>query len=170
MPLVKTSVLNKTERGREAIAQRSAELGPRLRPILIMIDGKRTVAELEKLAESMGGLEALSSLVDNGFAEAASSVAVPVQAVAPVPASGFAASQPASDVLSLSDFKREVASFFDQNLGPSSTMLVIQIQAAATVRDLKPLVARGVDNLKFFKGAAAVTEFDRNLGSRMPRA
>ena len=42
------TLLAKTDKGREALAARSPELGPKLRTVLIMVDGKKSVAELGK--------------------------------------------------------------------------------------------------------------------------
>ena len=45
----KQLIFFKTEQGREALTSRPAGLGPRLRSLLIMVDGKRSVAEFDKL-------------------------------------------------------------------------------------------------------------------------
>ena len=45
----KNTVFSKTDAGREALASRPPALGPRLRSLLIMVDGKRRVEEFNQL-------------------------------------------------------------------------------------------------------------------------
>ena len=54
----KNTLLVKTDKGRDAMARRAPELGPRLRSMLILVDGKRNVAELDKLATLINTLPA----------------------------------------------------------------------------------------------------------------
>lgn len=171
MPLDKNTPLAKTELGRDAIARRLPELPARLRPVLIMMDGKRTVAELSKLAEQMGGHAALEQLLALGLAEAATNTApVGVLSPAPPPEDSVQLARADAEVLSLPQFKVQLADYFEAQLGPSAQMLAIQIRACQQVRDLKPLVARGLDNLQHFKGLAAVKAFQQGLGGQMPTA
>ncbi|MES2262869.1 MAG: hypothetical protein V4724_30470 [Pseudomonadota bacterium] len=63
-----TSIYDKTAKGREEIATRVYRLAPRLRILLVMMDGKHTVGEL--LADVAGlGLDetAISDLLEEGF-------------------------------------------------------------------------------------------------------
>ncbi|MDP3132995.1 MAG: hypothetical protein Q8M78_08650 [Burkholderiaceae bacterium] len=167
----KRNVLIKSELGRDAIARRLPELPARLRPLLIMVDGKRSVAELEKVAEMVGGMAAVEQLLALGMVDllagAVGASAVPASTVPvadPSPAGG------ADSALPLPEFREQLAAYFEAELGPSATMLGIQIRACAKVSDLKPLVARGLDNLKYFKGPAAITANEQGLGARMPKA
>lgn len=172
MTLSDHTVLGKTELGRNAIAQRLPVLPSRLRPALIMVDGKRSVKELSSLLEAMGGVGVLHELIDLGMlqmVDLGNSVKVaPRPTDAMVPVSG-ADGVTQSDRLSFPEFKSELRRYFDQELGPSAQMLVIQIEAAGNMPALKPLMARGLDNLKYFKGAGVVEEFQRGLGRRAPQ-
>ena len=49
----KNTLFGKTAAGREAMTSRPAGLVPRLRSLLIMVDGKRNLAEFEKLTGSL---------------------------------------------------------------------------------------------------------------------
>lgn len=168
----KKSVLTKSELGRDAIARRLPELPARLRPLLITVDGKRSVAELEKVADMVGGLSAVEQLVALGMVELASAgQATAAQGLAEAAVAG--AVSPASgapDRLTLPEFREQLAVYFEAQLGPSATMLAIQIRACTQLGELKPLVARGLDNLKHFKGAVAVKEYEQGLGSQIPKA
>src|SRR3990167_10042062 len=55
------TLLAKTDKGREALAARSPELGPKLRTVLIMVDGKKSVAELGKFGGALAVLEQLEA-------------------------------------------------------------------------------------------------------------
>jgi hypothetical protein len=170
MPLEPNTPLTKTELGREAIARRLPELPPRLRPALIMMDGKRTVAELSRLADAMGGQAAVAQLLDLGLAEPVAGAAQGALSPAPPPLAAQVNGDGSATPLSLEQFRTQLADYFEAQLGPSAQMLAIQIRACQQVRDLKPLIARGTDNLQHFKGLAAVKAFQQGLGSQVPAA
>lgn len=78
------TIFDKTEKGREEIATRKHHLAPRLRTLLVIVDGKQGKAELLKKVAGLGlNEENLQELLDNGFIEA---VAAPSVAPAPEPA------------------------------------------------------------------------------------
>lgn len=172
MTLSDHTVLGKTELGRNAIAQRLPVLPPKLRPALIMVDGKRSVKELSSLLVAVGGVSVLHELIELGMLQMVDlGVAVKVSTR---PADSGVAWSDAGEVaqpdrLSFGEFKSELKLYFDQELGPSAQMLVIQIDAADSMPALKPLMNRGLDNLKYFKGAGVVEEFQRSLGRRAPQ-
>lgn len=158
------TVLLKSELGRNAIAQRLPVLPLRLRPVLILVDGKRSVGELGKLLAALGGGEALQELHALGMLEVqVSATSAPLQAPPAVP-------DDAPSALPYAEFAREVGAFFGRELGPNGQILVLQIGAAPDMRTLKPLIDRGLDNLKYFKGAAAVADFKATLGLQAPKA
>lgn len=71
-----TKVFDKTEKGRDEIATRKYHLPPRLRSLLVMIDGKQNADDLLKKVAGLGLTEqAIADLVQDGFIkEAAASV------------------------------------------------------------------------------------------------
>lgn len=158
------TVLNKSELGKAAIAQRLPSLPVRLRPVLILVDGKRTVGELLRLLESLGGASALEELLALGMVDE------PQAAAAPLAVARNNVAEEAAPSMPFADFAREVGVFFERELGPNGQILVLQIGAAKDMRTLKPLVDRGLDNLKYFKGTGAVADFKATLGQQAPRA
>lgn len=76
-----TTIYDKTEKGREEISTRKHHLAPRLRTLLVLVDGKQTHDEL---LSKVGGIglneESLAELINGGFIEAR--VAVPPAPVA----------------------------------------------------------------------------------------
>ncbi len=80
-------VFDKTEKGREEIATRKHHLAPRLRTLLVLIDGKQSKEELLKKVAGIGlGEEGLEELTNNGFIEipaASQAAAMPGSAAPP---------------------------------------------------------------------------------------
>ena len=136
----------------------------RLRPVLILVDGKRTVRELLRLLESLGGALALQELQALGMVD------VPQAAAAPVAASTQDVAEGAVPPMPFADFSRAVGVFFERELGSNGQILVLEIGAAKDMQALKPLVDRGLDNLKYFKGTGVVANFKATLGRQAPRA
>lgn len=60
------AIFAKTPKGQEEIATRSAGLSPRVRRVLIMIDGKRTIAELRSMLQSDDLQHTLGMLEEDG--------------------------------------------------------------------------------------------------------
>lgn len=75
----------KTEKGREEIRDRKYALQPRLRTLLVMIDGSKTADELVQAAKRLGGgQEILQELLKEGFIdEAGGGAPAPAAAAAP---------------------------------------------------------------------------------------
>lgn len=87
----------KTDKGQEEIRTRAYRLNPKLRSLLVMVDGIKSVGELLKAATALGGgREALDALIQDGFIAAAPAGAP----VAPEPAAvaAPAVSQPAAPI------------------------------------------------------------------------
>jgi hypothetical protein len=98
-----TRILDKTEKGREEIATRKGGLAPRLRTLLVLIDGKHTEEVLLKQVVGLGlNEQSITELLDSGFitahaVESAAKVSSPAKSggAAAVPAgSGTAAEKP----------------------------------------------------------------------------
>ena len=66
-------VFAKTPKGQEEIATKSGGLSPRVRRVLIMIDGKRTVDELRSMLQSDDLQHTLGMLEEDGYIAVASS-------------------------------------------------------------------------------------------------
>ena len=76
----------KTEKGREEIRDRKYALQPRLRTLLVMIDGSKTADELVQAARRLGGgQEILQELLKEGFIDEAGGGAAPAPAAAEAP-------------------------------------------------------------------------------------
>lgn len=126
-----------------AIKVRDATLSPKSRMMLIMVDGKKPVAELQKLRpDPQEVTQILGELMDLGYA----TITNPVAAPAPVPATVAAAPVPVamrgtesapaatmavnliSDATSLKLAIRRATRFLEDSLGPPSQGMCIQLE------------------------------------------
>jgi len=64
-------VFTKTQKGHEEIATKSGALSPRVRRVLIFVDGKRTVDELRGMLQSDDLQNTLGQLEEDGYIEVA---------------------------------------------------------------------------------------------------
>lgn len=163
-------VFFKTERGREALTSRPAGLGPRLRSLLIMVDGKRSVADFDKLL----GTDAsplLEELAAQGWVEGdgpATGGAGAMGGPAPAEASSASAPVDAAPALPFADARRLVVRFVNDQLGPMGESLALRIEGCKTPADLQAVLPRVRDGLLNFKNAATVAQFDQEVASRLP--
>lgn len=176
----KHTLLVKTDKGREALARRAPELGPRLRSLLILVDGKRSVAELDRLGAGLGGgMPFLEQLVAQGwamerdldqpfqesvpFSESQPFVDKPLSPVSQLPAPSGAAQLP------LADARRLVARFVNDQLGPAGEALAIRIEGCKSEVDLLSLLPRVRDSLRNYRDVATVQRFDLDVVPCLPR-
>jgi hypothetical protein len=186
----RNTLFAKTDQGRDALSSRPPELGPRLRSLLIMIDGKRSVADLDKL---LGGdglaaplLDQLASAgwiaqvdaaghpvlhaMEGGAAPAVSDpqqqVTVPADLASLTPAAQEPAPVP---TLPFSEARRLVVRFINDQLGPMGEPLALRVEACKTPVDLQIALPRIRDGLKNFKNLATVQRFDDELVARLPK-
>lgn len=156
------TVFYKSNLGKNALELRLPELPIRLRPVLILVDGKRSLKELRRLLVNVGGTLALDEL----FALKLVVTAEPAATAAL--GEMEPASTPSAVRLPFLVYALKVRAFFERELGPQGKILYLQLAAAPDMRALKPLIDRGLDNLKYFKGSAVVDQFKNTLGKRAP--
>lgn len=187
----KNTLLVKTEKGRDAMARRLPELGPRLRSMLILVDGKRNAAELDKLGAGLGDAAALlEQLLANGWIAPHDPNGSPLQNTAP-PADGQAAAAPApasaetlisapqpqpvapqpsvASVLPFMDARRLVVRFINDAAGPMGELTAIRVESCKTAAELQAQLPRVRDALQNYRGAATVQRFDQEVVPQLPR-
>ncbi len=85
-------IFDKTDKGREEIATRKYGLAPRMRSLLVLVDGKKNKTDLLNKVAGLGlNEQSIVDLIDNNFIGNAADMvhaapAVPAPVVAPVPA------------------------------------------------------------------------------------
>lgn len=183
----KNTLFAKTDQGREALTSRPPSLGPRLRSLLIMVDGKRPVADMDKLLGGEGSAAPLlEQLMQAGWIAQvdaagrpvlqpmAGGVVTPSNSAAPV-AAGQTTPSPVADVpalmptLPFSEARRQVVRFINDQLGPMGEPLAMRIESCKTPADLQAALPRIRDGLKNFKNSATVQRFDEEFAARLPK-
>jgi hypothetical protein len=160
-----TTVYRKSAKGQLEIETRANRLGPRLRTALILVDGRRSDAELRALIQ----LEAdatLIGLLEGGYIEIVTS-----QPAAPAPASvapaattaavipGAAKPPGAINAAALADRRRLAVRFLTDNLGPVAEDLALRIEKARTWAELLAALELGRNVLHTARGGATATRF-----------
>jgi hypothetical protein len=163
----KQAIYQKTLKGSEAIANRQSGLAPKLRSLLIMVDGKRTYAELAVMAAALGDPERLSELeaeglVESAFAEdrtlpaALEPVTQPTETEAPQRAANLAQAQRFSSHL------------LEHTLGPMAEPLCIKIEKAGNLADFVAAIKRAREIVREIKGNAEAERFVAQIEAQMP--
>lgn len=157
----KNAVYHKSTKGTEAIATRQHGLAPKLRSILILVDGKRRFEELARLSATLGDTEQLlDHLLVDGFIEEAAPAVQATQTAA--------AMLPASAQLSLPQAKQFAVRQLTDILGPTAEELCLDIESTRNVHDYDIAVARAESVLRRFSGAAAAAAFAAEVKARRP--
>ncbi len=168
----KNTVFSKTDAGREALASRPPALGPRLRSLLIMVDGKRRVEEFNQLLGGDGAVALLEQLLQQGWIDAPRAAA-PAPAAAATTASspeGGSTLPPVSEILPLADARKGVVRFINDQLGPMGESLAMKVEGCKNAADLQAQLPRIREGLRNLKGAGAVQLFDHTWAGRLPPA
>lgn len=164
----KHQVFFKTEQGREALGSRPAGLGPRLRSLLIMVDGKRSVADFDKLLGA-DAAPLLEQLAAQGWVEGDGLATDGAGATGGEAAAAAAAdAAPAAPALPFADARRLVVRFVNDQLGPMGEPLALRVEGCKTPADLQAVLPRVRDGLLNFKNAATVAQFDQDVAARLP--
>lgn len=173
----KTAVFSKTDEGREALTSRPPGLTPRLRSLLIMTDGKRTVGDLDKMLGAVGAAgPLLEQLVAQGWVQGQGGNGSPASS----PATGAQGSGDQSAVDTLPPFvqeawpfpdaRRRVVRFINDQLGPMGETLAMRVESCKNAADLQAALPRIRDGLHNFKSSATVQQFDQEIAAHLPPA
>lgn len=160
------TVYRKTDKGRREIETRADRLLPRLRSVLIVIDGRRDERQLRPLVA--GDLEAaLGALLQGGYIEP-SAVLDDRAARAAEPPGGarIEAAAPAPAAQSLDERRREAARFLNDRLGPAGEAIAVRVESSRSALDLGAALDRAELLLRQLEGAAAATAFRQKFIDR----
>ena len=155
-PVSMATIYRKTRIGQAEIETRALRLLPRLRNLLIIIDGKRDAAALQ----GMLGYEpaaALNELLAYGLIEPSQQRMVPtVDAVAVAAANAAPSTQPpALDAAAFSQLRKEAVRALNDALGPAAETTAMRMEKAQTEAELQPLLERAAGMVAAVRGGAA---------------
>jgi hypothetical protein len=159
--------LAKTDAGRHEVAHRSARLSTVERRLLILVDGHKTINDLDAFVRVGERDPALDNLMALGLV---APEGAPVALVAPVSA-GFAAAEPqqaqrpATSVQAFEQTRSEVARFVFNRLGDPAEPICEAIHRCRNPQELRALL-RGIEVFIGERLDAATTQaFARHFGS-----
>lgn len=169
-------IYRKTPKGLAEVESRAHRLPPRLRGMLILVDGKRDSDDLDRLVPH-DAVETLADLAGQGLIEAVGetlAVADSLASYGPLPAPPHVsphmsapAPAPAPAPRSageLAALGRQVARALKEELGASAGPLVKRIEHARSADELKPLLSQAVKLVLAARGRTAADAF----ATRMP--
>lgn len=156
------AIYRKSEKGAEAIAVRAQGVGGKLRMLLILVDGKKNVEELIRLAAGMGeSAELLRQLEAQGLIEVVAGAASAKPAAAPgIPGAG-------SD---LARVKALATRLLVESLGPVADEVALRIEAAKDLGQFIEAMKRAYTVMRDVKGQAAAERFGAEVEAQMPPA
>jgi len=153
-----TNIYDKTAKGREEIATRKYHLAPRLRTLLVLVDGKQTDATLLQKVEGIGlHAESIAELLTEGFIEAvhAPPEAVPAPSPAALPTDDMAARYQA--------IYRFFTETIKSTIGLRGYGLQLKVEKAASIDDFRALRQPYLDAVLKAKGS----EIEQSLRGRL---
>lgn len=152
-----STVYRKTDKGVSEIETRAFRLLPRLRQALILVDGRKTDAELAKLI--LAEPEAtLATLQAEGFIEKLATVAdAPPERKADV--AGAAAAPVRKAVVSVDAIRRDAVRYLNDQLGPAAEGISMKLERVKTMPELRPLLVSAAQLLVNIRGSDAAQAF-----------
>lgn len=166
----KGTVYQKSGKGSQALATRDPALTPKLRSMLILVDGKRTVEELAKLAAMLGDPEELlAQLVQLEMVQPCASAPAPLAASsAPAPLAASSAPAPLAGAVTLPEAQRFAVRRLTDLLGPTAEELCLRIEHTRNAVDFAAAIKKAEAVLRDFKGAEAAATFAREMLAHRP--
>lgn len=128
-----TTVYAKTAKGQEEISARTYKLGHKLRLVLILVDGKLSVAEHQAKAGALGDVVSLmEELERGGFIERPGRAPAAVAPGAPAATAAPAAPAPAGAGLPLPELRQKLNKLIHDYLGPDGDAFTEKIEKCRT--------------------------------------
>jgi hypothetical protein len=172
-------IFDKTDKGREEIATRKYRLAPRLRTLLLLIDGKQNTGQL---LQKIAGLDEQSifDLLDGGFIQDIEEISnQPLTETPPEDAVEQTESAPNSPAASADSTIEDVPnfqtiqSFYTENirttLGLRGYNFQTKVNEAQSIDDLRALQEPYIAAVLKSKGEAAAHEMGSRLGELFSR-
>jgi hypothetical protein len=164
-----TATYHKSALGAEAIATRSGALSPKLRSMLILIDGKRGFEELAKLGAMFGDPEQLMvQLAEQNLIEPVAGTAAAPHRGATVPDTGPDSTTTTITRVSLREAQRFAVRQLTDMLGPAGEDLCMRIEATRTPQEFLVAIRKAEAMLRQFGSAERAERFATQMESHKP--
>ncbi len=145
-------VLRKTGKGADELRSRRHGLGPRLRQLLILIDGRREVAELARMLPGPDLAGQLERLERDGFVARSEPASATATAPAAVP----------EDLRTLC---ARVTRALHDTIGPHGDDFALRIERVRTIDELRELLPAVLSIVEACNGRAGIDGFLRRCGA-----
>lgn len=151
-----SALFRKTAKGQTEIETRAHRLSPRLRALLIIVDGKRDLAALSAMTPP-SAQPALEELLAQGFVEVVPTAAppAPAPAASAAPAGAPRSGKSASGPTSVDSLRREAVRALNDAAGPAAEALSMRLEKARDAEELRPLIAQAARTVASLRGRAA---------------
>lgn len=166
---MRNSIFDKTDKGREEIATRQHHLPPRLRTLLVLVDGKQSGDDLLQKVAGLGLTEDnLRELADNGFVQPVA--AAPAQPIAATPAVAATSAPAAPSEAALPEGQTQYQAIYHfytetikSTIGLRGYGLQLKVEKAGSIEDFRELRQAYVEAVLKAKGP----EMARSLRDRL---
>jgi hypothetical protein len=132
------TIFRKTAKGTAEIETRAHRLTPRMRSLLILVDGKRDADDLRQLITVQAD-ETLKALSEQGFIEA---VGETMRAAPAAEAAAAAPAPPAAPAQDVNVVRKAAIRMLTEILGPTADTLAVRMEKARSMEELKPLLGQ----------------------------
>jgi hypothetical protein len=147
------SIFRKSAKGATEIETRAHRLVPRLRAMLILVDGKRSDSELAQLMPPHAA-DTLAALLEQGFVEPVDVPAPAVAAASPSAPAPAAALAPSFDTT-----RRVVVRALNDAIGPAAETLALRMERTHNLDELRALLPLAVQAVGNMRGRSAAEAF-----------
>lgn len=173
--MLSSTVYRKTAQCLEAMASRQSGLLPRQRSLLIMVDGKRTHAELVAIATALGASETMmAELVAGGWIVGpggAGTSSTPGEAGSIAVTMPLEAAHVKGQAVPFAVAKRHAATLLNEVLGAAmATPVAHQIESAQTIADYVAAARKARDVIREVRGSTAAQNYLQDLEGWPPEA
>jgi hypothetical protein len=151
------TIFRKTAKGAAEIETRAHRLSPRMRSMLILVDGKRDADDLRQMITQQAD-ETLKALAEQGFIEAVGetmrgpSAAEAAAAAAPPP-------PPAGPVQDVNVVRKAAIRMLTEILGPTADTLAVRMEKVRSMDELKPLLGQAAKLILAARGRSAAEAY-----------
>jgi len=159
-----TAVYRKTEKGKKEVADHALGLDPRLRRLLIMIDGNRDATELSVYVRAGEFESTLLRLVDEGLVEMGEGDTEPGR-VAQAPAANDPVVFAGIKIRAMTEIRARIRG----RLGPMADLLVSEINNCSSALELRAKLRKLEGTLVQLMGHVDGVELARRIGSELTR-
>jgi hypothetical protein len=145
-------IYRKTAKGLAEIETRVYRLSPRLRSVLIMIDGKRSDADLVQMLPQAG--EVLAALAQDDFISEYTRTSTTAAPPPPVERTVIRPPQPTFEAM-----RKDVLRAFNDRLGPAGEGMAVKLEKARNETEFRALLPSAVQLVTTLQGRDAGESF-----------